>query len=261
MSVSPSVSIIISSYASEAFIAECLSDLLAQTIADQLEIIVIDAASPQNERVIVEQFQQLHPNISYIRTKSRIGIYEAWNLAIRNSTAQYILSFSTNDRLAPYACETLKGALDANPDAMLVYGNTWLTLTPHQTFDNHTPCSSFEWPEYSFDFILNNCCVGPHPMWRRAVHEDVGYFDESFVAIGDQEMWLRIAERFRLLHLPVFTGLYWYSDDGVGNKRDIADPEIERIREYYWQKHSKRLRRISSLHDFKNDIFTERKSS
>jgi glycosyltransferase involved in cell wall biosynthesis len=247
VTISPSVSVLVSSYASEAFITECLSDLLAQTIADKIEIIVVDAASPQNERTIVEHFQSLHQNIKYIRTSERIGIYEAWNLAIRHSSAEYLFSFSTNDRLAKNACELLKASLDNTPDTMLVYGNTWLTLTPHQTFENHNPCGSFEWPDYSFEFILNNCCVGPHPMWRRKVHETVGYFDESFIAIGDQDMWLKIAERFPLLHIPVFTGLYWYSEDGVGNKRHIADPEIERVRYHYLARHNKRLTRISEL--------------
>lgn len=247
----PLVSIIVSTYASEEFMVECLTDLVSQTICNQLEIIVVDAASPQNERAIVEQFQRLHPNIRYIRTDQRIGIYAAWNLAIRNSSAEYILSFSTNDRLARNTCELLKNSLDEHPDVMLVYGNTWLTLKPHQTFERHTPCGSFEWSDYTFDFILLNCCVGPHPMWRRSVHDTVGYFDESYIAIGDQDMWLRIAERFPLLHVKEFTGLYWYSEDGVGNKRHIADPEIEKIRNHYLVRHYLRLKRIEQLSQIK----------
>ncbi|MDD2850959.1 MAG: glycosyltransferase [Desulfuromonadaceae bacterium] len=247
----PTVSVIISSYASEAFIAECLSDLVAQTIADQLEIVVVDASSPQNERAVVEQYQKLHPNISYIRAETRIGIYAAWNLAIQCSSAPYIITFSTNDRLASNACELLKTALDEHPDVMLVYGNTWLTLTPHQTFEAHIQCGAFDWPDYSFDFILNNCCVGPHPMWRRIVHGTIGYFDETFIAIGDQDMWLRIAERYQMHHIPEYTGLYWYSEDGIGNKRDIADPEIERIRGHYLCRHDQRLQRIAQISQMK----------
>lgn len=227
--------------------SECLTDLVSQTIFNQLEIIVVDAASPQNERAIVEHFQQLHRNIKYLRTDERIGIYAAWNIAIRNSSADYLFTFSTNDRLAGNCCELLKGALDEHPGVMLVYGNTRLTLTPHQTFDNHIPCGAFEWPDYSFDFILRNCCVGPHPMWRRSLHDTIGYFDESFIAIGDQDMWLRIAERYPLLHIPAYTGLYWFSEDGVGNRRQIADPEIERIRNHYLCRHAQRVQRIQMI--------------
>lgn len=244
---SPFVSVIISTYASEAFMAECLSDLMAQTVIDQLEVVVVDAASPQAEGAIVQGFQQQFDAIKYIRTDERIGIYAAWNLAIQHSKGRYIMPFSTNDRLAPYACEMLSQALNEHPDVMLAYGDTWLTLTPHQTFQQHDRCGAFQWPDYAFEYLLDNCCVGPHPMWRRDVHTHLGYFDESYVAIGDQEMWLRIGERFKMLHIPEVTGLYWYSEEGVGNQRAIADPEIARIHEHYQKRYKVRLDRLARV--------------
>ena len=73
------VSAIISTYKSESFIRGRLEDLESQTITDQLEIIVVDSNSPENEKAIVQEFQQKHSNIKYIRTKERETIYTAWN--------------------------------------------------------------------------------------------------------------------------------------------------------------------------------------
>ncbi len=229
----PRISVIVSAYESEAFMWECLEDLEGQTIADQLEIIVVDAASPQNERSVVEAFQQRYRNIHYLRTPERIGVYAAWNLALKLAQGRYVTPFSTNDRLRKDAYAILADALDAHPDVALVYGDTYLTHVPHETFERHTRAGEWRWPEYSYDDLLRNCRVGPHPMWRRSIHDAIGYFDESYRALGDQEFWLRMGDAHRLLHIPEVTGLYWHSPDGLSNRLDLARPEEHRIRQLY----------------------------
>ena len=77
------VTAMVSTYRSAEFMDECLADLEKQTLADRLEIIVVDAASPEPEGEIVAAWQEGHDNIRYVRTPKRIGIYEAWNLAVR----------------------------------------------------------------------------------------------------------------------------------------------------------------------------------
>jgi len=233
--------------------AECLSDLMVQTIADQLEVIVVDAASPQAEGAIVKAFMRHYQNIRYIRTASRIGIYAAWNLAIRESTGRYIMPFSTNDRLAPYACEVLLNALECHPEVAVVFGDSWLTPYPHQTFAEHIRSGEFRWPEYTFEFLLENCGIGPHPMWRRSVHEHVGFFDERYFALGDQEMWLRIGERFNMLHIPEVTGLCWHSSDGLCNNTANSSPEMLNIFWTYQRRQKTRLARVADVERQKNE--------
>ncbi|MFO0775926.1 MAG: glycosyltransferase [Nitrospiraceae bacterium] len=229
----PRISVLVSSYNAQAHIWECLEDLQRQTIAKDLEIIVVDAASPQHERVVIEAFQQKYANITFVRTPTRIGVYAAWNLALRLARGTYVTPFSTNDRLSPDAYARLAQELDANPEVMLVYGDTHVTKTPHERFEAHTRVATWRWPDYSYEHLQRECLVGPHPMWRRAVHADIGYFDESYLALGDQEFWLRMGARYALRHIPVVTGLYWMSADGLSNRPELAGPEQERLRRAY----------------------------
>jgi len=229
----PRITAIVSTYNSESHIAECLSDLVNQTIADQLEIVIIDAASPQNERAVVEAFQERFPRIRYQRTPTRIGIYAAWNMAVKLARGDYLISCSTNDRLRPDACEILARTLDENPHVSLVYGNSFLTKVPHQTFDQASLCGLYLWPGFSYENLLDHCMVGPHPMWRRSVHDDIGYFDEQFVALGDQDFWLRLAERHKLLNVPDFTGLYYVSQESITGDNDLTQVEADRLHSHY----------------------------
>src|ERR1043165_9053258 len=70
-------------------------------------------------------------------------------------------------------------------------------------------------------------------MWRRSVHQDVGFFDESYVALVHQDFWLRLGATRQLLHIPEVTGLYWRSSDGLSNRPEIANPEEARLRAKY----------------------------
>lgn len=216
------ITALVSTYKSEAFIEEALTDLEAQSAAGGLEIIVVDAASPENERAVVERFQRRYGNIRYLRTRERIGIYPAWNLAARMAKGRYLTPMSTNDRLAPDAYEVLLEALRANPGAALAYGDSHLTPDPHQTFARFRPSADyggrFAWPPYDYDDLIMNCRVGPHPVWRRGLHAEIGWFDGRYKAIGDQDFWLRIALKHPLVHVPKVTGLAWITKESLSGE-------------------------------------------
>jgi glycosyltransferase involved in cell wall biosynthesis len=239
------LSVIVSTYNSAAFMDECLHDLVHQSIAQRSEIIVVDAASPQDERSVVVDYQRRYPQIRYLRTPGRIGIYEAWNVACVLARGPFITPFSTNDRLSPTAHERLLGLLQKNPQVMLVYGDTHLTQKPHERFDSFTPThyfgGAFRWPEYDFCQLLTSCLVGPNPMWRRAVHEHIGYFDERYTAIGDQDFFLRVGERFALKHLAEYTGLYWLTEEGLSVAGPTPRAEISRAHFKYQRRNIDRL--------------------
>ena len=74
----PVLTALVSTYASERHLRGCLDSLLAQTIGDRLEIVVIDACSPENEGAIVREYQGRH-GIRYVRTEQREGTSQSLN--------------------------------------------------------------------------------------------------------------------------------------------------------------------------------------
>jgi O-antigen biosynthesis protein len=209
------VAALVSTYNSEKYFRSCLENLLSQTLASQLQIIIINSGSEQNEEAIAQEFQQLHENITYCRTEREM-LYGAWNRSIQLAQADYLISANTDDRLHPDALYHMATALDNRAEIGLVYADTFLT---QKTSDVLGPLSwekpSSNWiritrPDYQHKTLLMQNYCGPQPMWRKTLHSQFGLFDESFRVAGDYEFWLRIAEHVPFFHLsdPGCLGLF-----------------------------------------------------
>jgi GT2 family glycosyltransferase len=228
------VSAIVSTYNSERFIRGCIEDLLEQTIADQLQIIVVDSGSQQNEEAVVREFQKKFRNIKYIKTDCRESVYAAWNRGILAAVGKYITNANTDDRHAQNAFERMAEILDKKQDISLVYADLWITETENETFDKFTPAGRFNWQDFDSRTLINGCYIGPQPMWRKSVHDAHGYFDEKFESAGDWEFWLRISKTEKFLHIKEYLGLYLKSPTSIEHRdNQLSRREIQKIRRIY----------------------------
>jgi glycosyltransferase involved in cell wall biosynthesis/ADP-heptose:LPS heptosyltransferase/tetratricopeptide (TPR) repeat protein/ubiquinone/menaquinone biosynthesis C-methylase UbiE len=214
------VSAIVSAYNSEQFLRGCLEDLENQTIADKLEIIVVNSGSEQNEESIVKEFQEKYSNIVYIKTE-REGLYSAWNRAIKAASGQFLTNANTDDRHRRDAFEVMANTLLKNADVALVYGNQIITDTPNPSFENHHVIEMAKRPEFNRQRLLFGCCVGSQPMWRKSLHDELGGFDETLVCAADWDFWLKIAGRYSFKHIDEFLGLYYRNENGIEHGRKI----------------------------------------
>ena len=217
----PRITAIVSTYASERFLRGCLDDLVAQTVFPQMEVIVVDACSPQNERGIVEEYQRRYANIRYVRTAERIPLYAAWNLAIRMARGEYLTNANTDDRHAPHALERLARALDEHPGAGVAYASTAITEAENGTLGSAPVKGFFRARKFDRRRLFFDCLPGPQPMWRRSLHERFGFFDEAFRSGGDHEFWLRISAEVKFIHLPEVLGLFLDSPQSISHNTEI----------------------------------------
>jgi len=214
----PLVSVIVSAYAAEKYIRACLDDLVAQTIFDQLEIIVIDSGSPQNERVTVEEFQKRYANIRYHRTE-RETLYAAWNRAIALARGKYIANANCDDAHRPDALEKLAAALETNPEADLAYGDYYTSTVPNDSFAHPNILRHVVHPPYHPATVMMYCVTGCHPMWRKTVFDKLGPFDPTYTAPGDWEFLFRFVQAgLRAVHVPQPLSLFFQNPEGLSWK-------------------------------------------
>jgi len=240
------ISAILSTRNSERFISGCLDNLLKQTIADKIEIIVIDSASDENEQAIVSEYSNRYENIKYFRTSKKETLYTSWNRAIKMSSGKYIITTNTDDRSRRDAFEIMTRALDGNPEIALVYSDFYFTTKPNEKVGikkmRKPHWKTYKAPDYSQKELLMRCYCGSRPMWRRSLHDRLGYFDESYALGGDYEFWLRITDSYPMLHIPEFLHLFYQGKGCLSvKKHDIMCIEHTKIRLNYLDIGSKKF--------------------
>lgn len=224
------VSAIISTYNSEKFLWNRLEDLIQQTLYQQglLEIIVINSGSQQNERATARSFMARYRNIKYIETQ-RETIYSAWNRGIKLAQGRYLTNANTDDRLRPDALEVMVDALETN-GVGLVYCDALLTWGENETFSNNSADRVWNLPDYNLRQALMDCPFGCQVMWRKTLHESLGYFDPSFQVAGDYDFFLRASWQHGAYHIRKPLALYHesWSNLSYQNKPRIAE-EVTRL--------------------------------
>ncbi len=193
------VSAIVSAYNTQTFIRGRIDDLMAQTLykRGELEIIVVNSASTDHTQTILER--EYLPHITLIQTPFRESMYAAWNRAIKLAQGEYIVPANVDDRNRDDAYEVMAKFLDDEEQIDMVCPDSYVTATANAKWNwgeavSHEPpyttgrlnfCNS----PYS---LTEQCLIGNTPMWRKSVHEAVGYFDLSYLIAGDYEFALRL---------------------------------------------------------------------
>jgi len=236
----PVISIIVSTYNSEEFIEGKIKDLLAQTIFEQTEIIIVNSGSLQSEEEIVKKYLNNYSNIKYIRTENRESIYGAWNRGIKMARGQFITNANTDDRLKNNAFEILSNYLLTNPEIALVYADQYVTSVPNQPFEetkSDSKAIAYKSPDYNYFYQLDRGLVFSQPMWRAKLHfEDNIWYDENYEICGDYDFQLKVSQNYKMHHIPDLLGTFYLSP-GKKNKShnnlDAVIKERQKISEPY----------------------------
>lgn len=245
-------SALVSIYKSEKFIEGLMNDLISQTLYKQggLEIVLIDSASPENEKLVIDKYLKDYPNIKYHRTLERETLYKAWNRAIELSEGEYLTSANTDDRHRDDALEILSNALDKYPNFNLVYPDLLISRIANETFDNNSATERYDFPDFNLGVALSNSIFGAQPLWRRKVHNDLGYFDENYKIGGDYEFFLRIARKYGAIHFRETLGLFYTGENNLSNSKNF---DIMINETYRTLKKHRKYEYISEIYSFLKD--------
>ena len=239
MNPSPTVSVVIPTYAHRDFVMATLESVWAQTFTDY-EVIVVNDGSPDDTDTVLRPLAAAE-RIVYL-TQENAGQAAARNRGVAVARGEFIALLDDDDLWPSDKLARQMAAMRAHPDVALVYG----PAIPIRA--DGAPIGALERAQLPIDiwdegpsgdvhaaFALRNYILSPgQTLIRRATLPQQGPFDTALWGCDDLDLWLRLAERGKFLFLPGVPALHYRVHPGNASRHE-ARLHLNEMRLY--QKH------------------------
>jgi glycosyltransferase involved in cell wall biosynthesis len=208
-----SVSVIIPTYNGGDYILDAVNSVLQQSCAP-MEIIVVDDGSQED---ILGMLSPVSGHIKYIR-QDNAGPAAARNSGIRAARGKFIAFLDDDDLWHPAKIERQMREMHQNQDCGLVYSFPILIDENGSPLPVQRPkCPS----GYIYYDLLRDTPIitASSTLLRASVLEKVGVFDEDFLIWEDYDLWLRIAQFYRVTFCSDAITYYRQSSCGVSKDK------------------------------------------
>lgn len=210
MGNSPSVSLCVPTYNGQTYLRECLESALAQTFTD-IEVLIIDDASTDDTRSIVDEFKRRDPRLSFHRNTTNLGLVGNWNKCIALARGPWIKFLFQDDFLDRRCIERMLAV--ASEETLLVIcrrnivcerdvtdqdREQFLEFVRHNSIADKFSCRA----AISAEAFREKFLQDPAHNWigeptasliHRSAFDRFGYFNKALVSLCDWEFFARVA--------------------------------------------------------------------
>ncbi|MBS2970921.1 glycosyltransferase family 2 protein [Metabacillus sp. KIGAM252] len=214
------ISVVVTTYNRLWALAELMECLLRQTLKPH-EIIIVNDAGERVDR-LQEMYPELPIQIQHLTENG--GHVTARNLGVRQATGDAIMLCDDDDLLMPSHLERMSRSLDK---ADLVYSDAEIVRFKWQRF--------IRFPQerrlFAYQYDPQNMkrfstYVPSGSLYKRKLHEEIGYFDLDVHNYWDWDFILRVMKKHIVKRVPVAGVIY--SFDGEG---DNQSAQLNSVRE------------------------------
>jgi glycosyltransferase involved in cell wall biosynthesis len=202
----PLVSVLMTAYNREKYIAEAIESVLASTYTN-FELIIVDDCSKDKTVEIAEGYAQKDERIKVYINEQNLGDYPNRNKAASYASAKYLKYVDADDYIYPWGLALLIQMMEKFPDA------GWGLCSLEQFIKKPFPFELTPREAYEYNYF------GPglfhkaplSAIIKRKVFEQTNGFS-SLRMVGDFEMWHRLAQTYNVVLMP--HGIVWYREHG-----------------------------------------------
>jgi glycosyltransferase involved in cell wall biosynthesis len=199
------VSVLVSLYRCANFLDSFFRHALTTENIGQVEFILLHNDPVEEETLVIDRYLHSFPDIVYVIIEERESLYRTWNRGILMAKGQYITVWNVDDIRFPDSIAKQANKLDENPDAAIAYGDIYGSVKYGEFGERF-----YRYPEWKDDqkIFLRSYVMSCFQMWRKTIHESLGYYDEQFRCVGDFDFQIRAAMHFPFVKVSSPLGVY-----------------------------------------------------
>jgi glycosyltransferase involved in cell wall biosynthesis len=214
----PLISVLMTAYNREKYIAEAIESVLASSFKD-FELIIVDDGSKDRTVEIARRYT-LDPRVRVHVNEKNLGDYPNRNRAASLAQGRYLKYVDSDDVVYPHCLETMVRMMERFPDSGL--GLAAFAQDPARPFPIRlSPREAY------FRHYFRTSVFDPGPLAaiiRKDAFEAVGGFTGKRM-VGDFELWHIVAARYPVVMMPY--GLVWYRKHAEQEMQDYrTDPQF-----------------------------------
>lgn len=222
----PLTSIIITTHSRPELLPRAVES--ARAAGSNVEIIVVDDASTDETGSVCRTMTGVH----YVRVERSQRVAGARNIGLLASRGEYVTFLDDDDLRLPDSVNEQVELLEADREAGLVYGQAICGdqqgEPTSRAYAHAYPQGDIFWPLLSQNFIPCGSAI-----FRRSCLNRVGLLNDDLPGIDDWDLWIRIAELYRIIVLQKSVMIWRRSTpvSGQGSSR-AADVALQSVRQF-----------------------------
>lgn len=244
----PLVSVLMSVFNGERWLAESIQSVLIQTFTD-FEFLIVNDGSTDGSLEIIKHFAEQDSRLR-VFDKPNTGLADSLNYGIERARGEWIARIDADDLGDLRRFEKQIALVRADKDLVLVGSGLKL-------IDQHgSEGKAYEYPLQHSRLVKRLATCGsffPHSsaMYRTNLAREVGGYRARIRRAEDHDLWLRLSQRGFLGCIKEPLVLIRKHDDQIshdeGGRRQIVDSYVAMI--CYWLRQSQYLDPVESLPD------------
>lgn len=240
----PVLSIIVPAYKTARTVGRCLDSIFSQLggIEDQVEVLVVNDASPDDMAEVLAEYQRSHPVLRIITHRENKREAGAHNTGVDNTGGEYFLRLDSDDALRPDSLKPLIDTLKVFRPDILLHGYARVDVKGHELsvfrYSREGLYSVDTQDEEEKEIVFKEIAFGlmtGNSVYRREAAPNIRH-DPAFPISGDRHYGWEYFRQSRTFYLTnvILEDYYQYSDSVSKTLSDAAIRGLLNLDLVFW---------------------------